>query len=97
MIDKNFQTGCVLIIGGSGGFGSLCAKEFAKAGAKVVITYYKNKQAALDIANEIEKGVEIFQLDNKKPDSVNAVMDELIHKFGSINTIVNAAGFDIPQ
>ena len=24
-------------------------------------------------------------------------MDELIHKFGSINTIVNAAGFDIPQ
>ena len=42
MIDKNFQTGCVLIVGGSGGIGSLCAKEFAKAGAKVAITYYKN-------------------------------------------------------
>ena len=97
MIDKNFQTGCVLIVGGSGGIGSLCAKEFANAGAKVAITYYKNEQAALDIANEINKGVEIFQLDNKKPDSVNAVMDELIHKFGSINTVVNAAGFDIPQ
>ena len=53
MIDKNFQTGCVLIVGGSGGIGSLCAKEFAKAGAKVAITYYKNEQAALDIANEI--------------------------------------------
>ena len=47
--------------------------------------------------NEIDQGVEIFQLDNKKPDSVNGVMDELINKFGSINTIVNAAGFDIPQ
>jgi len=55
MIDKNFQTGCVLIVGGSGGIGSLCAKEFAKAGAKVAITYYKNEQAALDIANEIKK------------------------------------------
>ncbi len=41
MIDKNFQTGCVLIVGGSGGIGSLCAKEFANAGAKVAITYYK--------------------------------------------------------
>ena len=51
MIDKNFQTGCVLIVGGSGGIGSLCAKEFAKAGAKVAMTYYKNEQAALDIAN----------------------------------------------
>ena len=97
MINKNFQTGCVLIVGGSGGIGSLCAKEFAKAGAKVAITYYKNEQAALDIANEINKGVEIFQLDNKKADSVNGVMDELVNKFGSINTIVNAAGFDIPQ
>ena len=44
MIDKNFQTGCVLIVGGSGGIGSLCAKEFAKAGAKVAITYYTNEQ-----------------------------------------------------
>ena len=75
----------------------MCVKEFTKAGAKVAITYYKNEQAALDIANEINKGVEIFQLDNKKPDSVNSLMDELIDKFGSINTIVNAAGFDIPQ
>ena len=39
MIDKNFQTGCVLIVGGSGGIGSLCAKEFAKAGAKVCLLY----------------------------------------------------------
>jgi NAD(P)-dependent dehydrogenase (short-subunit alcohol dehydrogenase family) len=97
MIDKNFQTGCVLIVGGSGGIGSLCAKEFVNAGAKVAITYYKNEQAAIDIAKDIDAGIEIFQLDNKKPDSVNGVMDELINKFGSINTIVNAAGFDIPQ
>ena len=82
MIDKDFQTGCVLIIGGSGGIGSLCAKEFVNAGAKVAITYYKNEQAAIDIAKDIDAGIEIFQLDNKKPDSVNGVMDELINKFG---------------
>ena len=47
MIDKNFDKGCVFIVGGSGGIGSICAKEFAKAGANVVITYYKNKKAVI--------------------------------------------------
>jgi len=97
MIDKNFQAGCVLIVGGSGGIGSLCAKEFVNAGAKVAITYYKNEQAAVDIAKNIDGGTQVFQLDNSKSDSVNSVMNEIIEKFGSINTIVNAAGFDIPQ
>ena len=45
MIDSNFKNGCVLIVGGSGGIGSLCAKEFSNSGAKVAITYYKNEQA----------------------------------------------------
>ena len=65
MIDKNFDKGCVFIVGGSGGIGSICAKEFAKAGANVVITYYKNKKAAEDVASEINKNILIFQLDNK--------------------------------
>ena len=41
MIDKNFDKGCVFIVGGSGGIGSICAKEFAKAGANVVIIKIK--------------------------------------------------------
>ena len=97
MTDKNFTTGCVLIVGGSGGIGSLCAKEFINAGAKVAITYYKNEKAASDIASELGENVQVFQLDNKKPDSVESVMGEVVEKFGSINTIINAAGFDIPQ
>ena len=53
-MDKSFENGCVLIIGGSGGIGSLCAQEFSNSGAKVAITYYKNEQAAIKIANEID-------------------------------------------
>jgi NAD(P)-dependent dehydrogenase (short-subunit alcohol dehydrogenase family) len=34
MIDSNFKEGCVLIVGGSGGIGSLCAQEFANSDAK---------------------------------------------------------------
>ena len=97
MIDKNFDKGCVFIVGGSGGIGSICAKEFAKAGANVVITYYKNKKAAEDVASDINKNIQIFQLDNKDFKSVDNVMKQAISEYDSINTIVNAAGFDIPQ
>jgi NAD(P)-dependent dehydrogenase (short-subunit alcohol dehydrogenase family) len=97
MIDSNFQKGCVLIIGGSGGIGSLCAQEFANSNAKVAITYYKNKQAAIDAANEIYADVNIYQLDNSDPKSVEDTFEKVIKDYGSINTLVNAAGFDIPQ
>ncbi len=97
MIDSNFNNGCVLIVGGSGGIGSLCAQEFANSGANVAITYYKNEQAAIDIANEISAEVKIYQLDNSDPKSVEDTFKKVIKEHGSINTLVNAAGFDIPQ
>ena len=97
MIDSNFQKGCVLIVGGSGGIGSLCAQEFARSNAKVAITYYKNEQAAIDIENEINADVKIYQLDNSNAESVEETFKEVIKDYGSINTLVNAAGFDIPQ
>ena len=97
MIDINFQNGCVLIVGGSGGTGSLCAKQFADEGAKVAITYFKNEKAANDVASGINSNVEVYQLDNKDPVSVQSAMDDIAKKYGGINTIVNAAGFDIPQ
>jgi NAD(P)-dependent dehydrogenase (short-subunit alcohol dehydrogenase family) len=97
MTDLNFKKGCVLIVGGSGGIGSLCAKEFANSGAKVAITYFKNEQAAVDIANEIDADVKIYQLDNSNSKSVDSTFKKVIKDHGSINTLVNAAGFDIPQ
>ncbi|MDC0885032.1 SDR family oxidoreductase [Gammaproteobacteria bacterium] len=97
MTDSNFKEGCVLIVGGSGGIGSLCAQEFSNSDAKVAITYYKNEQAAIDIANEINADVNIYQLDNSNSKSVEDTFKNVIKDYGSINTLVNAAGFDIPQ
>ena len=97
MTDSNFKKGCVLIVGGSGGIGSLCAKEFSNSGATVAITYYKNEQAAIKIANEIDANVKIYQLDNSDPKSVEDTLIKVTKDHGSINTLVNAAGFDIPQ
>ena len=97
MTDSNFKKGCVLIVGGSGGIGSLCAQEFANSGAKVAITYFKNEQAAIDLANEIDADVKMYQLDNSDSKSVDSTFKKVIKDHDSINTLVNAAGFDIPQ
>ena len=97
MIDQNFKNGCALIVGGSGGIGSLCAEEFSHSGAKVAITYYKNEQAAINLANEIDTNVNIYQLDNSNSKSVKDTFEQVVKDFGSINTLVNAAGFNIPQ
>ena len=96
-MDKSFKNGCVLVVGGSGGIGSLCAQEFAKSGARVAITYYKNEQAAIDLANEINNDVIIYQLDNSDSKLVKETFKKVAKDHGSINTLVNAAGFDIPQ
>ena len=97
MIDQNYKNGCVLIVGGSGGIGSWSAEEFSNSGAKVAITYYKNEQAAIKLANEIDADVNIYQLDNSNSKSVEDTFKQVVKDFGSINTLVNAAGFDIPQ
>ena len=97
MIDSNFKNGCVLIVGGSGGIGSLCAKEFANSGAKVAITYYKNEKAAIDTVIDIGSDVQIYQLDNSNSKSVEDTFKKVVKDHGAINTLVNAAGFDIPQ
>ena len=96
-MDKNFENGCVLIVGGSGGIGSLCAKEFANSGAEVAITYFKNEQAAIDLVNDINADVKIYQLDNSDSKSVEKTITKVAKDYGSINTLINAAGFDIPQ
>ena len=96
-MDKNFENGCVLIVGGSGGIGSLCAKEFANSGAKVAITYFKNEQAAIDLVNDINADIKIYQLDNSDSKSVEKTITKVAKDYGSINTLINAAGFDIPQ
>ena len=81
MIDQNFKNGCVLIVGGSGGIGSLCAEEFSNSGAKVAITYYKNEQAAINLANEIDTNVNIYQLDNSNSKSVEDTFAQVVKDF----------------
>jgi NAD(P)-dependent dehydrogenase (short-subunit alcohol dehydrogenase family) len=96
-MDKQFKKGCVFIIGGSGGIGRACVRRFAEAGAKIVFTYHQNIKAAQEIKKDLGDSVDFVQLSNQNESQVNEVISEIASKQGGINTIINAAGFNIPQ
>ena len=96
-MDKQFKKGCVFIIGGSGGIGRACVRRFAEAGAKIVFTYHQNIKAAQEIKKDLVDSVDFVQLSNQNESQVHNVISEIASKQGGINTIINAAGFNIPQ
>lgn len=99
-VPLTFPIGVALVVGGSGGIGSMIATRLVNAGSKVAITYFKNRSSAEKLCNILNKENEIctsYQLDIKKPSDISSLVNRLIKEHSSIHTIVNAAGFDIPQ
>lgn len=95
-----FSEGIALVVGGSGGIGSVIASRLALAGTQVAITYYKNKSAAEDLCKKInEKQDKCFpyELDIRDEKAVSKLIEDLSGKFSNIHSVINAAGFDIPQ
>ena len=96
MTDRNFKDGCVFVIGGTGGVGSACVKSFHEAGANVVFSYNSNLEAAKKI-EDVHNGVASIQLNLIDEDSVKNCIAKISKDHNGINTVVNAAGFNIPQ
>jgi len=84
-----------IITGSSRGIGKGIALRCAQEGAKVVINYQSNKEAALDTAKEINdtggKAI-IFKADITNQEEVIDMVNETIDKFGTIDMLVNNAG-----
>ena len=96
----SFPKGIALVVGGSGGIGSVIASRLALAGTRVAITYYQNKSAAEDLCKEInQNGDQCFpyELDIRDEEAVSTLIENLLGKFSTIHSVINAAGFDIPQ
>jgi len=84
----------VLITGSSQGIGAETAKEFAKEGANVVVTYNSNKKKGEEVFKECNKIKESFlvHLDVTNEDSIKECVEKVVDKFGAIDILVNNAG-----
>jgi len=84
-----------LVTGASSGIGAGVALELAKAGADVVVNYASSLTGAQKVVDEITAlGRKSYPVkaDVSKQDEVNAMFDEMLSKWGTIDILINNAG-----
>ncbi len=86
----------VLITGSSIGIGRYTAYEFARAGARLVITYHRDKEEGEVTKRRcLELGAEdaiLLYLDLKDNGSIIGCVEEAVKRYGRIDILVNNAG-----
>ncbi len=81
---------CV-VTGSSRGIGAAIADGYAREGAKVVVTYLKEKQKAEALAKEIKAGL-VLHLDVRDRDSIRKAFKQVNDQYSRIDVLVNNAG-----
>ncbi len=92
-----------LVTGGSRGLGKNAALKLAAKGTDILLTYHSNRQAALDVVAEIEKGVKAAALALNVGDSTtfdafaSEVAQVLAQKWGrtTFDYLLNNAGIGL--
>ena len=96
-MNRKLEGQIAIVTGASSGIGAGCAKELAKAGAKVVVNYpvASTREMAQKVADEIAAngGVAItYQADVSKEADVQKMFSDVIGQFGTVDILVNNAG-----
>lgn len=93
----NYQNKVVLITGASTGIGKATAIEFAKLGSNLVLVS-RRKEKLLELQKSLESftnNVLSFPCDVSQNNQVETLKDEVIKKFGTVDILINNAGFGI--
>lgn len=91
MID--FTDQIVLVTGASRGIGREIARQFAAAGARVIIHYHQNQAAATETAAGLDGEQHlILQADMADAAQLQKMVDEAVAHYGRIDVLVNNAG-----
>jgi NAD(P)-dependent dehydrogenase (short-subunit alcohol dehydrogenase family) len=93
--DSEFADGAALVVGGSGGLGAAICAGLAAAGSNVALSF-RSKRAAADkvVADVAAAGRRAFSapVDLEDTTQVSAFVARAIAEFGSIHSVVYAAG-----
>ncbi len=89
-----------VVTGASRGIGRAIAEKLAEDGAKVVVNYTSNEEAANEVVSKIEnrggKAVAV-QADTGEISEVRTLFEEATSRFGRLDVLVNNAGIIAPE
>ncbi len=89
----------VLVTGSSSGIGKAAAIAFGEEGARVAVTYHKNRQGAEETASKVrDVGGQalVMHYDLADPDSIRSSIQTLEKEWSTLNVLVNnAAPMDV--
>lgn len=88
--DKN-----VLITGAAAGLGFSCAESFAKAGARVALVDIST-EAVQQAADKLDTETLAITADVSNADQIQAMVDQVVEAWGSLDVAVNNAGISSP-
>jgi NAD(P)-dependent dehydrogenase (short-subunit alcohol dehydrogenase family) len=98
-MDLQLRDATVLVTGSSAGIGQATALAFGTEGARVAVTYYKNRQGAEETANKIREAkgqALVMHYDLADPDSIRSSVEQIQKEWGTLNVLVNnAAPMDV--
>lgn len=89
------QNKVAIVTGGSRGIGAAIAKELAKEGAKVVLTYHSSPDKAQIVLDEIKNfggDGRIFQADASSFSDAQKTVEFTLNEFNGLHILVNNAG-----
>ena len=96
----NLQGRFAIVTGAASGVGRATATLLAKSGCNLFLIDL-NDEKLLIVGSHLKKkyvvGVECYSLDVSRYDDLLGVKDEIKHKFGKINILVNCVGVSIQQ
>jgi 3-oxoacyl-[acyl-carrier protein] reductase len=87
----------VLITGASGGIGAATARAFAREGSNLVLHYYRNRDAAHALREELETEVVVCGADIANEDDVDAMYRDALVAFPRLDAVVVNAGIWIEK
>jgi enoyl-[acyl-carrier protein] reductase III len=101
MVDMDFSDKKVLISGSGRGIGKAVALEFARAGADVVVNFFRNRAPAEETAAEIEKlgrQALLVKADVGDLDDLERLFNETEKAFGGLDFFIHnaASGYNRP-
>ncbi len=92
-----FEHDVAIVTGGESGIGAACAKALGDAGARVVITYFKDAAAAQQVCASIGGDARAIAVQTDVADeaAVAALFDAAEAAFGTVSLLVNSAGLNM--